>query len=379
MIPYKHINILIMPTDYCNMNCVYCFNSKRTAREKNRMSTQTLQKIFLASIPYYQHIRFIWHGGEPTSAGVDFYRQALRMQREINDCGTVIENSIQTNLTLADEEMFRFFVENKFHIGSSFDGTTNDMTRHNTDRILAGREKVLSCGGTVGFICVVQSHNADRLIEDYEWFKSKGINYTLNPYLTSPPFEDDALFVDAERYIKAFCDLFDYWKNDKECQIRLSSFYEYLHYILFKEKSLCCYKSCLGKHIGVLYDGRIFNCNRDFPEEFCYGNISDYRDIRECFESEGFKRSIDAAYTRRQFCMQNCGIYDFCEGGCNSCAMTYGDMSQPNPYLCQITKAIYEHIKNSVLALAAQDVAEGQINPQLYQMIRRYRQTADKA
>lgn len=372
MVPYKHINVLIMPTDYCNMNCVYCFNGRRTAKEKNVMSTDTLRKIFLSVIPYYHHVRFIWHGGEPTSVEIDFYRNAIKMQNEINQYDTVIENSIQTNLTLADEEMIRFFLEHDFHIGSSFDGTANDLTRHNSEKILAGRERVIRCGGRVGFICVVQSKNVDRLIEDYEWFKSKGINYTLNTYLASPPFEKDNLFVPAPKQISAICDLYDYWSKDQDCNIHISFFDEFIDHILFGKKSLCCYNSCLGKHIGVRYDGAIFNCNRDFSEEFCYGNIHDYDDVHECFESDGFKKSVACAYQRRKHCMANCDVYDFCEGGCNSCSVTYGDMSKPNDYYCEITKAVYHHIKNSLNDLKKQTSVSEQINSFLNQKLQQY-------
>lgn len=378
MIPYNHINVLIMPTDYCNMNCVYCFNSHRTSLKKNIMEEQTLYRVFLSVIPYYKHVRFIWHGGEPTSVGLDFYRTAIKMQREINLNKTVIENSIQTNLTQADEEMIRFFLEHGFHVGSSFDGLTNYQTRHNTESILSGRERVLRCGGNVGFICVVQSNNVNHLIDDYEWFKSKKINYTLNTYLSVPPFENDSLFVPAAKYIEAFEKLYDYWVQDKNCNIHLSCFDEYIDYILFGEKSLCCYNSCMGKHVGVRYDGMLFNCNRDFSEEYSYGNIHDYNDIHECFDSDGFKISVSSAYERRQFCMKNCDIYGFCEGGCNSCSVTFGDMSKPNDYLCEITKSLYQYISNSLSHLKKQIAEFDLLNPFLSKKLRRYLSLSQK-
>ena len=44
--PYKHITVIVSPTDYCNMNCVYCFNGRRTMLERKTISEGTLRKVF---------------------------------------------------------------------------------------------------------------------------------------------------------------------------------------------------------------------------------------------------------------------------------------------------------------------------------------------
>lgn len=256
--PYEHISVLIMPTDYCNMNCVYCFNSRRTT-EKQVMSEKTLRKIFETTIPYYKEINYIWHGGEPLSMGIQFYKKAISIQKELNIYGRKIKNSIQTNLTLLDDELAKFVVKEEIYIGSSFDGSQNEKTRHNTQKIIRGSELLRKHGGRNGFICVVQNHNIEYLIEDYAWFNSRKINYTINPYLVSPSeMENNPLFVPAEKYIHYINKFFDYWVKDTNCNIRISYFMDFINYILFKSKSLCCYNSCMGKHIGVHYDGKIY-------------------------------------------------------------------------------------------------------------------------
>lgn len=39
------INILLMPTDSCNMDCVYCFNCGHT-KNQGKMSIETLRRIY---------------------------------------------------------------------------------------------------------------------------------------------------------------------------------------------------------------------------------------------------------------------------------------------------------------------------------------------
>jgi len=370
--PYKHLSVLVMPTDYCNMDCVYCFNSRKQHKKDRTMSLETLQRLFQITIPFYEEISFIWHGGEPTSMGLDFFKKAVEMQEKANVNQAKINNSIQSNLSLLNEEMVEFFLENKFRIGGSFDGTKNELTRHNTEKILNGRQLVISKGGRVGFICVVQSKNVDCLIEDYEWFKRNKINYTINPYLTSVTDGTDDLFVPSKHYIQRVCEFFDYWSYDSGCNIKISYFEDFVKYILYKEKDLCCYNSCLGKHIGVHYNGAIYNCNRDFPKSFSFGNIYDYTDIRQCFNSQGFEKLLEKAVERRYNCKSSCEIYGFCEGGCNSTALASGDIAKANSYSCEVLISVYKFIENrlkDLVKLQPEDLEK--INPYLAEKIKR--------
>ena len=373
-IPYKHICVLIMPTDYFNMNCVYCFNSRRSATEKNIISDENLKKIFDITIPYYEDIRFIWHGGEPLSVGKEFYENVLKLQSEYNTKNTTIKNSIQTNLSLMTDDFAKFLVENNFYVGSSFDGTKNEFTRHNTAKILEGHETLKKAGGHNGFICVIQNENINSLKEDYEWFKSNGINYNLNKYLSADN-KNDKLYVPPKIYAQKICEFFDYWMFDKSCNISVSYYDNFIKYILFNEKNLCCYNSCMGKHIGIHYDGNIYGCNRDFPDKYCYGNINDYSDIHQCFESKGFKELLKDSIERRKRCKEKCKIYDFCAGGCNSVALTAGDIKKNNQEDCHSLFLIYSYIEEKINKWKNEDeneIAE-RLNPYVSKLLLKYK------
>mgnify|MGYP004502912127 FL=1 len=369
--PYSHISVLVMPTDFCNMNCVYCFNGRKTCKEKKVISDETLKKVFQIVIPFYSEVKFIWHGGEPLSMGMEFYERVVELQNEFNINNISIQNTVQTNLTLLDKKFADFLVENNFHVGSSFDGIMqNEATRHNTDRILKGHEILKSSGGRNGFICVVQNKNIDYLVDDYEWFKSKKINYTHNMYLTDSP-QDNELFVPEDKYVSKMCDFFDYWMFDKRCNIRVSYFETFIKYILHKEKDLCCYNSCMGKHIGIHFDGSIFGCNRDFPDEYCFGNVYDYEDIHECFRSDGFNSLLSKAVKRRNHCREVCDIYDFCAGGCNSTALAGGNIEKNNEYICETMRAVYKYIEEKVEPWREEreDRIRERLNPYLVEML----------
>jgi uncharacterized protein len=66
-------------------------------------------------------VSFAWQGGEPTLAGVEFFRRAVALQQRYA-AGKTIENAFQTNGTLLDDEWGEFLAANKFLVGLSVDG-----------------------------------------------------------------------------------------------------------------------------------------------------------------------------------------------------------------------------------------------------------------
>lgn len=129
----------------------------------------------------------------------------------------------------------------------------------------------------------------------------------------------------------------------------------------------------MGKHVGIHYDGGIYNCNRDFPNEYSYGNIHDFNDIHECFDTKGFQLMLKKAINRRNYCKENCEIYDFCTGGCNSTAYIGGNIERGNDYVCETTIKIYRHIENALSNFLQEQDNKYNLNPFLIKSFIRYK------
>ena len=89
------------------------------------MSNDVLQAYiakYVAAQPT-DEVQFVWQGGEPMLAGLDFYRRALQYQHPYRQ-QKQLKNSLQTNGTLLDDEWCRFLKEHDFLVGISLDGPT---------------------------------------------------------------------------------------------------------------------------------------------------------------------------------------------------------------------------------------------------------------
>ncbi|MGI9273673.1 MAG: radical SAM protein, partial [Endozoicomonas sp.] len=128
-------HLMAKPTSYqCNLDCDYCFyldkeryfNKKAQHRGKEKISAMS-DEVLRGYIKQYidsqdtDNIEFTWQGGEPTTAGLDFFRKAIRYQQKFAR-GKQVSNSIQTNGVLLDDNWCSFLKEHNFLVGISIDG-----------------------------------------------------------------------------------------------------------------------------------------------------------------------------------------------------------------------------------------------------------------
>jgi uncharacterized protein len=131
------INVLIKPAfSACNLRCQYCFyydeSQKRSQSNYGMMTAETLETIVQKTLAYGEtYVGFAFQGGEPTLAGLGFYRNLLELQQKYNQKKVKISNAIQTNGTLLDADWAQFLAQNRFLVGLSLDGPKdiNDLNR----------------------------------------------------------------------------------------------------------------------------------------------------------------------------------------------------------------------------------------------------------
>ena len=125
----REFQIFVKPAGaVCNLDCQYCYYRDKQSLYPDagvfRMPESLLEEYIVqhfAAAPGPE-IDFSWHGGEPTTLGVGFFRKAVELQRKHKPAGWRIRNGIQTNGVLVDEEWVRFLAAEDFSVGLSLDG-----------------------------------------------------------------------------------------------------------------------------------------------------------------------------------------------------------------------------------------------------------------
>ena len=372
---HDFINILIKPTDACNLRCIYCFH-KNEGYNTKLMSNELLDHIYEIVFPHYKSINILWHGGEPLCAGLKFYQYALQRQKGyIDKYGIEVRNSMQTNATLLTQEFIELFQAYNLRLGISYDGIVNEYTRQSTMAVNEKRNLLNKNRIDPGIITVVSKLNINRLIENYETMKTEDRNIQLNHYIemdrAHPNLE---LALNLDEYVDKMYEFFIYWINDRSCNIEVQPFVSYTLELLFNVLSVCARTSCMRSWLCIEHNGDIAACDKHLPEEYSYGNVFDYSDIRQIYDSPGFCNLLRASISRRDKCMSTCELYKFCEGGCNHSAFIEGDLSSNGGFSCLAYKGLFSRIKAYFEAneVTAENYTTKLANPHLVKTLNRH-------
>lgn len=97
------VSLMIKPASgLCNLRCRYCFYAdemeNRSQPSCGIMSEETLETVLKKVLETAEGFCSIcFQGGEPTLAGLPFFRRAVELERKYNVRGLSIQNAIQTN------------------------------------------------------------------------------------------------------------------------------------------------------------------------------------------------------------------------------------------------------------------------------------------
>ncbi|MCK4300187.1 MAG: anaerobic sulfatase maturase [Planctomycetes bacterium] len=361
----KPFSLLVKPVSAnCNLRCKYCFYRRvgRMYRGRRRMSSKVLDAMVKQLVGLgFSPAAFSWQGGEPTLAGLDFYRQAVACQARFGSPGQVISNSLQTNGLLIDEEWGEFFAQYRFLIGLSLDGPQelHDAYRKRGD----GRG---SFSDALRAVAVLRRHKVEfnllsvltpltvgRARELYHFFVEGGLNYLqFIPCVERGPQGGAAPFtVDADGYGRFLCDLFDVWLADgRRASIRL--FDAILERLVTGESPLCVLGRRCDHYLVVEHSGDVYPCDFFVVRRWHLGNLLK-TPLAKLFGGEKHEQFASMKTQLAPRC-RDCEWVEMCWGGCPKDRQFVGDPRRVPTYLCPAYQMLFAHAGGEFRRLAAE-------------------------
>ena len=112
----KSLTFLIKPaSSLCNMRCRYCFyhdiSDIREVKSMGLMSETTAQALIQAAFAAVEpggFVQFTFQGGEPTMAGLVFFRKFMELDAQYRTKDVAVGHAIQTNGLHINEEWAAF-------------------------------------------------------------------------------------------------------------------------------------------------------------------------------------------------------------------------------------------------------------------------------
>jgi len=330
----------------CNLNCSYCYYLDKAPTiyqdHEPLMPLDVLEEYIKQYIEANEvpEVTFVWHGGEPLIAGIDYYRKAVELQRKYAG-GKAILNSLQTNGIMMNADWCRFFHANRFLIGLSVDGPrdihdayrVNKAGRPSFDRAMAAVSLMRQYGVEYNTLSVVTNLSEGRGAEVYSFLKSIGSRFmqflpvlehimphSVNgrPVIARPGTEGSVMApwsVSASGYGKFMTDIFDEWVVSDVGEYFVQAFDMTLAQWAGVKPGLCIYSETCGDALVVEHNGDVFSCDHFVYPEFRLGNIMTDNLVDLYTSPEQFSFGVNKRNTLPRYCMR-CKYYFACRGEC---------------------------------------------------------------
>lgn len=328
----------------CNFDCSYCYYLDKADIYEGRqpqMSDEILEKyvkqfIEANDIPV---ITFVWHGGEPLIAGLDFYKKAIEFQNKYKG-EKRIDNTLQTNGMLINEEWCDFFVDNNFLLGLSLDGPedVHDAFRRDKGgaptfaRVMKAAELMTRKNVQFNTLSTVNSRCEGRGAEIYAFMRgiSKYMQFlpvmehtiqpegARRPHIVPPDTPGAQLApwsVSSEGFGKFMCDIFDRWVVNDVGNYFVQLFDVALAQWCGVAPALCSFNETCGDGLVVEHNGDVYSCDHFVYPEYKLGNIAEKTLTELKATSDQFWFGVNKHGDLPTMC-KRCDYYFACRGEC---------------------------------------------------------------
>jgi uncharacterized protein len=343
----------------CNLECSYCYyleterfnkNAHQSRMSDSMLETYIRQYIEASSGPI---VPFTWHGGEPTLAGLDFYRLAVELQKRYLPEGWSCWNNLQTNGTLLDDEWCTFLSKEHFDVGLSIDGTQGLHDKYRKDRIGSGTygraveavHRLKAYGIQPDLLCTVTSATAEEPIAVYHALRNLNTGWIqFIPIVRR--MADKTVTADSvtgEAYGKFLCEVFDEWIRHDLGRLDIQLFAEMTLVWSGGNTNLCWMAPTCGRVLIVEQDGGVYSCDHFVTPDHRIGDI----------ESAQFSTLVDLpaqirfGNDKREYLPMQCRSclwLEICNGGCPKDRLTFAENGEPGlNYLCSGFQKFFAH------------------------------------
>ncbi|MDV5171599.1 anaerobic sulfatase maturase [Photobacterium rosenbergii] len=373
----KSFQIVSKPTgSACNIDCKYCFYLEKEKLYPNRNNNWKMPKEVLESYvrsniegSHGDVVEFIWQGGEPTLAGLDFFEEAIRLQH-LYAKGKRISNSFQTNGMKIDKKWARFLKDNNFLVGISIDGSQvhHDKLRQTKSgkstysKVVEAIKLFNEVGVEYNTLTVVSKYNVDEAENVYNALKAVGSRFmqftplveriaaqpdSSGLYLIKPDFIGESAVaewsVPSKPYGQFMNKIFDLWAKEDIGKYFVMNFEQTMTQLVGGQGS-CVFAEECGANLALEANGDVYSCDHFVYPDNKLGNIIETGISELAFSDQQAAFSKLKTENISMDCA-NCAVRPVCNAGCPKHRFATSSNGMPNKnYLCDGYKSHFEHV-----------------------------------
>lgn len=333
----NNVSVLIKPSSsLCNIKCKYCFYIDEAQNRKIENNGIMTKKVMTAIIDKVlqnadKNVLFSFQGGEPTTAGIEYFNSFIDYVNNRNKKNININYSIQTNGVLIDDKWCELFKKNNFLVGLSFDMIKDIHDKYRTDKIgnatynkVLETKKLFDAFNIEYNILTVLTSELSKYPKDvYKKIKKLNIKYTqFIPCLSEINSCNNEYSIKPKEFSHFYKEIFSLWKEDFFNNIYYSiQFFDNIIPLLgggYAPMSCGINGICTNQMI-IESNGDVFPCDFYCLDNYKLGNIAD-EDFDNIFynqKAEYFINEKDNIINNDDYKLcRSCRYFQICKLGC---------------------------------------------------------------
>lgn len=340
----KEIALTIKPTMSCNMRCKHCFNGN-DLKDSSILPVSAVLKFIELACRDYEIVKITFHGGEPSLAGIDYYKTVFSFQKKMEEVyGTKFHNNFTTNGLLLNEEYIDLLVSNRVMVNLSFDGPYNHILRQQTEKVYQKIGLLKYRGARFRVFCTISEPSYRNLTEIYKWFNERGVDFKILPIeKRGYAKENSELVMDRDDFVEELTKTYRYWIKDKNCQI---TFYTFEEFAVLKS-NIQFKPYWFNRKLALNPDGFIYPFGRPNDIHFILGRPEEIESLEQCFHSGQYSRLREILNNYHESVCKGCGSLHICNGVAVCMSYMYVDQMDLLRYSCSQS----DHIFSSILKI----------------------------
>lgn len=365
------LSLIVKPTGAaCNLDCAYCYflaKEELWGHEGQRMDDATVEQTlrsYLTAAPDGEVI-VTWQGGEPTLRGLDFFRRAVDLGRQLARPGQSVRHGLQTNATLIDDEWGSFLAQERFLVGVSIDGPPQlDVHRRNAAGLpshaaaVRGWHLLQRHGVELNVLTTVHTLNVTHPLEVYRFLRDDlgASHLQFIPIVEPVPGGVSERTVGSVEWGSFLCTIVDEWLAHDVGRVSIQHV-DILQAAMLGEYLVCSHSPVCGRSLVADHRGTVYSCDHFVDRHHTLGTVAD--DLASLLATpaqQAFGWDKRAGLPGQ---CHDCPVRWVCNGGCPKDRIRMTAAGEPGlNWLCEGYLTFFTHAYPPIRARVLQHLAD---------------------
>jgi uncharacterized protein len=268
--------LILILTTRCNLKCAYCYNGDRDPIDMDQaVLSEALSLVSQGAAP----VRVQLTGGEPALVP-ELIERTVKQAKSLTRPYKI---SLQTNATLLDRPLVKFFKNNNIEIGISLDGPPdiNDRLRGRSRELVRGLSFLEEAGWPFTVTTVVTQDNCQELykvpliLAQYSAARGMGLDLLIRKGRQKAELPSKGSLTQAIAKLKNTLKLIN---ARRRMPLVLREEEQVIRALRGQTGPFC--QVCLGRSAAVTPDGDVYPCGQTaFSRQFYLGRVFE-RDLK---------------------------------------------------------------------------------------------------